>query len=77
MWVVNLPNAFCFLKKNCCGFIHCHDICSSEKIPKKPLKIIEITANDLDRKVELISFRVIKSYSPGIDHIVLDVRVVK
>ncbi len=69
-----LPTAFNCLK-NCTGIIHFHNVCSDELFPETPLKIVEKTADKYKRNVELLTSRVIKSYAPGISHVVLDIRV--
>ena len=71
-----LPTAFDCLK-NCTGIIHFHNVCSDELFPEKPLKIVEKTADKYKRNVEFLTYRVIKSYSPGVSHIVLDIQVGK
>ena len=69
-----LPTAFDCLK-NSTGIIHFHYICSNDLFPEKPLKIVEKTADKYKRNVELLTSRVIKSYAPGVSHIVLDIQV--
>ncbi len=69
-----LPTAFDCLK-NCTGIIHFHNVCSDELIPEKPLKVIEETADKYKKNIELLTHRVIKSYAPGVSHIVLDIQV--
>ncbi len=71
-----LPTAFDCLK-NCTGIIHFHNVCSDELFPEKPLKIVEKTADKYKRNVEFLTYRVIKSYAPGVSHIVLDIQVGK
>ncbi len=71
-----LPVAFnCLI--NCTGIIHFHNVCSNELFPETPLKIVEKTADKYKRNVELLTYRVIKSYAPGVSHIVLDIQVGK
>jgi len=69
-----LPTAFGCLK-NYSGFIHFHNVCSDELFPETPLIIVEKTADKYKRNVELIASRVIKSYAPGVSHVVLDIQV--
>ena len=71
-----LPTAFDCLK-NCTGIIHFHNVCSDELFPEKPLKMVEKTAKKYKRIVELLTYRIIKSYAPGVSHIVLDIQVGK
>ena len=58
------------------GIIHFH-----EKYPEKikldsPLKMFEEKAKKVDRKVNLIDLREIKSYAPGICHFVFDCELI-
>ena len=71
-----LPTAFDCLK-NCTGIIHFHNVCSDELFPETPLKIVEKTADKYKRNVEFLTYRVIKSYAPGVSHIALDIQVGK
>ena len=57
------------------GIIHYHDVFPDEKIPKKPLAFIQKSAERYNSDVELITFKKIKSYAPGVSHVVLDVKV--
>jgi tRNA wybutosine-synthesizing protein 2 len=69
-----LPTALNCLK-NQTGIIHYHDVCPNELIPKKSFKNIQKAANNHNREAELLSFINIKSYAPGINHVVLDVKI--
>jgi len=69
-----LPVAFNCLK-NCTGFIHYHDACPDKLFPEKTLKMVEKTAKKYERTPELLTYRVIKSYAPGVSHVVLDIQV--
>ena len=71
-----LPVAFNCLKKYT-GFIHYHDVCLDKLFPEKPLKMVEKTAKKYERTAKLLAYRVIKSYAPGVSHIVLDIQVGK
>ncbi|KYK23734.1 hypothetical protein AYK25_06455 [Thermoplasmatales archaeon SM1-50] len=57
------------------GVIHYHHLVPIELIPEKPLSHIKQIAIRYNRSVDLLKTQVIKSYAPGIDHVVLDVRV--
>lgn len=61
--------------KNHTGILHYHDVFSVEDIPEKPLSHLQKQARRVNRSVGLLSFRNIKSYAPGIAHVVLDVRI--
>jgi tRNA wybutosine-synthesizing protein 2 len=71
-----LTTAFRCLK-NCYGYIHYHDLCPVEDIPEKSIKIVEKIAQDNNRNLEVLHVQVVKSYAPGINHIVLDIKVVE
>jgi tRNA wybutosine-synthesizing protein 2 len=63
----------CFRNKG--GVLHYHQLAPVELFPEQPLSRIEKVAMRSRRSVELVRAEVIKSYAPGIDHVVLDVRV--
>jgi len=69
-----IPTAFHCLK-NYTGFIHYHDLCSKEEIPIKSFNLVEKIAQKYQRNVELLHVQNVKSYAPGINHIVLDIEV--
>jgi len=57
------------------GFIHYHDVFPEEYIPDKPLYYLTEQAEMFNRKVEMIRYRRVKSYAPGINHYVFDVKI--
>jgi tRNA wybutosine-synthesizing protein 2 len=63
--------------RNQTGVLHYHEIVPVESIPELPFKHIETAAKDYHRSVELLKVNEIKSYAPGVDHVVLDVRIVE
>jgi tRNA wybutosine-synthesizing protein 2 len=63
--------------RNQSGVLHYHEVVPVESIPELPLKHIETAAKDYHRSVELLKVNEIKSYAPGMDHVVLDVRIVE
>lgn len=69
-----LPTAIDCLKNNT-GIIHYHDVFSNELIPEKPLKIVQEIAEKYDTKAKLLKYKYIKSYAPGVSHIVFDVKI--
>jgi len=69
-----LPTAFNCLK-NLKGIIHYHDVCPNESIPNRSLKFVQKESKKYKRKSELLTYRNIKSYAPGISHVVLDVKI--
>lgn len=68
-----LPKGFRILKGK--GTIHYHETCPNELLPDAPFKNVNEVAGKLGRRVKLLNFRVIKSYAPGVSHLVLDVGV--
>jgi tRNA wybutosine-synthesizing protein 2 len=71
---VFLPTAFECLK-NKSGVLHYHDVVPVELIPAQPLQQIKKVAKKHHRSVQLLSVQQVKSYAPGIIHVVLDVRL--
>jgi tRNA wybutosine-synthesizing protein 2 len=69
-----LPIALNCLKKGE-GIIHYHEVCPDEMIPGRPLKNVRFEISKLERCVELLNYKFIKSYAPGVSHIVLDLRI--
>ena len=55
------------------GTIHYHETCPLELLPYRPLDRLKEAADGL--RIDLVRFKEIKSYSPGVSHVVLDVRV--
>lgn len=69
-----LPTAFECLK-NHCGFIHYHDKFVQEEVPEKAIHDVKVIAEKYDRKINLLKFKCVKSYAPGIAHYVFDIKV--
>jgi len=69
-----LPVAIKCLKNNR-GAIHYHEVHPNELLPDKPLKNIQEIAEKFDRKAEILTYKHIKSYAPGVSHVVLDIRI--
>jgi len=61
--------------KNKTGFIHYHEVCPDERFPDKPLKHIHEISDKNNRKSDILKFRHIKSYAPGVGHYVLDIKI--
>jgi len=57
------------------GIIHYHEVCPDESLPDRLLINIDRVAEEFNRKAELITYKHVKSYAPGISHVVLDVRL--
>jgi tRNA wybutosine-synthesizing protein 2 len=69
-----LPTAFGCLKNNC-GIIHFHDKFPDGKIPEEPMIKIQKEVDKIERSIELLNYRQVKSYAPGIGHYVFDIKV--
>ncbi len=73
------PEAFLPVALSCLhnqdGVLHYHARVPFEMIPQQPLAQIKQVAMHFHRSVELLHTEVVKSYAPGIDHVVLDVRI--
>jgi tRNA wybutosine-synthesizing protein 2 len=57
------------------GIIHYHDKFLDKSVPDKPLKILEAVVEKNHRRLELIDYKNVKSYAPGISHFVFDIRI--
>jgi len=57
------------------GIIHYHDVFPDDVIPKKPFTFIQKAIEQYNNDVELMTFKKIKSYAPGVSHVVLDVKI--
>jgi tRNA wybutosine-synthesizing protein 2 len=69
-----LSTAFNCLK-NHNGVVHFHDKFPDNKIPYKPYHQIKNHAKSVNRTVDFLDYRRIKSYAPGISHYVFDLKV--
>lgn len=65
-----LPTAFRLLKSG--GVLHYHETCPNELLPDRPVRRLREAARG-DR-VEVLRFKEVKSYSPGVSHVVVDAR---
>ncbi|UCE80311.1 MAG: class I SAM-dependent methyltransferase family protein [Methanobacteriota archaeon] len=57
------------------GVIHYHETCPCELLPDRPICRLRSAAGD--DNVEVLGVREVKSYSPGVSHIVVDARILK
>ncbi len=57
------------------GVIHYHEKCPNELLQKRPLERVKREVEKKGRSMELLGMRTVKSYAPGVSHVVLDVRV--
>ena len=66
-----LPTALRVLKSG--GVIHYHETCPNELLPHRPVQRIVDSAKGC--RVEVERFKKVKSYAPGISHVVVDARI--
>lgn len=69
----HLPVAVRLLKSG--GIIHYHETCPNELLPNRPVqRIMEIVKGG---RVEIVRLKEVKSYAPGVTHVVVDARIFK
>lgn len=68
-----LNTAFRLIKNG--GVIHYHETCPCDLLPARPVE--RLRAANPGGRVEVLELREVKSYSPGVSHVVVDARVVK
>ncbi|UCH71755.1 MAG: class I SAM-dependent methyltransferase family protein [Thermoplasmatales archaeon] len=61
--------------KNNSGIIHFHDKYPVDIVPDKPFESFQNLARKLDLNINLLSFRKVKSFAPGINHYVFDLEI--
>jgi tRNA wybutosine-synthesizing protein 2 len=69
-----LPKALDILKDEG-GIIHYHEKCPNELLETRPLERVKQEAEKMGYTMELMILKNIKSYAPGVSHVVLDIRV--
>ena len=57
------------------GVLHYHETCPCDLLPDRPVSRITEAMNGGD--VEVLGMREVKSYSPGVSHVVVDARIIK
>jgi len=57
------------------GILHFHDVYPITVVPEKPLQQIEVIAKKYKRSIRLLGWKQVKTYAPGIIHVVLDVEI--
>lgn len=68
-----LPTALRLLKDG--GIVHYHETCPNELLPKRPIQ--RLMDSNKRGKTEILRFKEIKSYAPGVSHVVVDARFFK
>lgn len=66
-----LPTALRLLKDG--GIVHYHETCPNELLPERPLKRLLSAASG--RRIDVLRSKEIKTYAPGVSHVVVDARV--
>jgi tRNA wybutosine-synthesizing protein 2 len=69
-----LPKALDLLKDEG-GVIHYHEKCPNELMEERPLENVRKEVEKRERSIKLLGMRSVKSYAPGVSHVVLDVRI--
>ena len=69
-----LPKALSILKDKG-GIIHYHEKCPNDLLPKRPIERIGKEVEKSRQSMELLDTRTVKSYAPGVSHVVLDVGI--
>ena len=57
------------------GIIHYHEVCPNELLPHRPIERIKECAKNLNRTMTLLNYKEIKSYAPGVSHVVVDAEI--
>lgn len=57
------------------GFIHYHEACHKDELPRGPLETVRRGVEKENRRMIRATLRKIKSYSPNVDHIVVDAEI--
>ncbi len=68
-----LPLALKALKQKG-GILHFHEVYPHENIPDIAFQEIKSIATNYFKNIELVNWKIVKSYAPGIVHAVLDIR---
>jgi len=57
------------------GIIHYHETAPQELVPERPLQRLRLAARECRREMRLLCWRRVKKYSPGVEHVVFDVKL--
>lgn len=69
-----LPKALDILKEEG-GVIHYHEKCPNEIMEKRPFDNIKNVVKEKGYDLELLNQKNVKSYAPGVSHVVLDIKI--
>jgi tRNA wybutosine-synthesizing protein 2 len=68
-----LPKAMRILRGK--GIIHYHETCPERLLGERPVERVREAARDAGKEAEILGMRRIKSYAPGVEHVVVDARI--
>ncbi len=68
-----LPKAVRILRES--GIIHYHETCPDRLMPDRPKGRIKQAAKTEGKTAEILNIKTIKSYAPGVSHVVVDARI--
>lgn len=68
-----LPTAIRLLRDG--GVLHYHETCPNELLPERPIQ--RVTASVRGGRAEILRQKCVKSYAPGVSHVVIDARIFK
>jgi tRNA wybutosine-synthesizing protein 2 len=68
-----LPKAIRILRGK--GVIHYHETCPNRLMPARPQERVKLAAREGGKEAEILQMKRIKSYAPGVEHVVIDARI--
>lgn len=57
------------------GIIHYHEACPNKLLPKRLFRNLERAIDSFNKRAKILNYKKIKSYAPGVSHIVADVKI--
>ena len=57
------------------GIVHLHEATPAELVFERPIERLRAAASERDRSVDVLDTRRVKTYSEGVEHVVVDARV--
>jgi tRNA wybutosine-synthesizing protein 2 len=68
-----LPKAMKILRGK--GIIHYHETCPERLLAERPLERVREAAREAGKDAEILGMKRIKSYAPGVEHVVVDAAI--
>jgi len=68
-----LPKAMRILRGK--GVIHYHETCPNRLLPNRPQERVMEAAGEAGRDAEILKMTRVKSYAPGVEHVVVDAQI--